>query len=172
VREALSELMHSSAGGYAAPFHSRKYRRWHAPATNLDPGTSSPDQLHRHSLAASPARSVPVAHSLRSLASPVTQNTASRRLSRRSAKREGGCAHSRLLEVSPLGLSDSLTRSPLRRLAPCLWLVSAFAKAMADLAEAHRAEAGAALTRVWSGLCPSDSPTASLARAFALAPFG
>jgi len=31
---------------YAAPLHSCKYRWLHAPATNLDPGTSSPDPLH------------------------------------------------------------------------------------------------------------------------------
>src|SRR5260221_411861 len=62
------------------------------------PGAFAPrTPLHAHSLAASPARSVCVAHSLRSFASV----------------RHG---------LSPLGLPYTRTRSPLRRLAPFAWL--------------------------------------------------
>src|SRR6478672_39609 len=59
---------------------------------------------HALSLAASPARSVRVAHSLRSFA-------ASR-----------GRTSILLRRASPLGLPNTLSRSPLRRLAPFAWL--------------------------------------------------
>jgi hypothetical protein len=51
-------LPRSARVAFAVRLHSRKYRRLHAPATNLDPGASPPDPLHSHSLAAPTARSV------------------------------------------------------------------------------------------------------------------
>src|SRR5262249_8641487 len=99
--------------------------------------------LHALSLAASPARSVRVAHSLRSFATSTS-------VVRGSSSIRG---------ASPLGLPCTRSRSPLRRLAPFAWLTRC--------ARSRRVRRSSGVHLVSEGLRPSDSPTRALARRFA-----
>src|SRR5919198_1116310 len=182
-------------------------------------GFAPPTPLHAHSLAASPARSVRVAHSLSLVRSSLRfivyseglrpSNSPTRSLARRfagSLRSRGSLAVARSLVLtfhclfrgaSPLELPYTLTRSPLRRLAPFAWLTRcrSFARPYVSLfiprgfaprtpLHAHSLAASPArsvrvahslsLVRsslrfiVYSeGLRPSNSPTRSLARRFA-----